>query len=322
MTTASTKTTKTGAAPPRRGRHGIGGGRERLIQWTFVLPMAVFLLLFFCYPVSRNLMMGFQQWTVASFYEGGAPFVGLDNYVELVTDPLFGTAVLNTALFTAGSLSFQFVIGLGLAVFFQRRFPLSGVLRGLLLLPWLLPLVVSGAVFRWIYDEGFGVLNQVLLGLQLIQDPIPWLSSTQYALTAAIIANIWVGVPFNLVILYSGLQAVPASLHEAAALDGAGPWQRFRKITLPLLRPVIAIVLMLGLIYTLKVFDMIMVLTGGGPANATETLTTWSFALSFEEFDFGQGAAVGNILIVIALVFALFYLRSIRDSIRSGGGPR
>lgn len=281
--------------------------------------MVVFLLLFFCYPVIRNLMMSFQEWTVASFYEAGSPFVGLDNYVDVVTDPVFGTAVLNTVLFTVGSLLFQFVLGLGLAAFFQRHFPLSGVLRGLLLLPWLLPLVVSGAVFRWIYDEGFGVLNQLLLGMHLIGDPIPWLSSTDHALPAAIIANIWVGVPFNLVILYSGLQAIPTSLYEAAALDGAGPWQRFRKITLPLLRPVIAIVLMLGLIYTLKVFDLIMILTGGGPANATETLTTWSFALSFEEFDFGEGAAVGNILIAVALVFALFYLRSIRDSFRREG---
>ncbi|ASU78341.1 sugar ABC transporter permease [Actinopolyspora erythraea] len=317
-------TTKTepvnGTAPVRRVRSGTGGGRERLVQWTFVLPMVVFLLLFFCYPVLRNLTMSFQEWTVASFYEGGSPFVGLDNYVGLLTDPIFGTAVLNTVLFTVGSLAPQFAIGLGLAVFFQRRFPLSGVLRGLLLLPWLLPLVVSGAVFRWIYDEGFGVLNQLLLGLHLISDPVPWLSSTRYALLSAIIANVWVGVPFNLVILHSGLQAVPGSLYEAAALDGAGPWQRFRHITLPLLRPVIAIVLMLGLIYTLKVFDMIMILTGGGPANASETLTTWSFALSFEEFDFGQGAAVGNILIVIALVFALFYLRSIRDTFQSRGG--
>ncbi|MDP9640561.1 multiple sugar transport system permease protein [Actinopolyspora lacussalsi] len=316
--TTNTRTTS-GTSRPRHANRKPGGHGERLVQWTFVLPMMLFLLLFFCYPVLRNLTMSFQEWTVASFYEGGSPFVGLDNYIALVTDPIFGRAVLNTALFTTGSLLFQFVIGLGLAVFFQRRFPLSGTLRGLMLLPWLLPLVVSGAVFRWIYDEGFGVLNQLLLGLHLISDPIPWLSSTQYALTSAIIANIWVGVPFNLVILHSGLQAVPASLYEAAALDGAGPWQRFRMITLPLLRPVIAIVLMLGLIYTLKVFDMIMILTGGGPANASETLTTWSFALSFEEFDFGQGAAVGNLLIVIALVFALLYLRSIRNTFSSQG---
>ncbi|MBB4933363.1 multiple sugar transport system permease protein [Lipingzhangella halophila] len=280
----------------------------------FVAPIVVYLVLFFGYPLVSNITMAMREFTAASFYTGEAPFVGFENYAAVIGDPVFGTALLNTAVFTIASLAFQFAIGLGLAVFFQRYFPLNGVLRSLLLLPWLLPLVVSGTVWRWIYDQEYGVLNQVLLGAGVIDTAMPWLSSTSMALTAVTVANIWVGIPFNMVILYGGLQGIPAQLYEAAALDGAGPWKRFSAVTWPLLRPVSAVVLMLGLVYTLKVFDVIMVLTQGGPANATQTLTTWSYSLSFQDLDFGAGAATGNMLILLALVFAVFYLRSTRQS--------
>ncbi|MDT0303181.1 carbohydrate ABC transporter permease [Streptomonospora wellingtoniae] len=280
----------------------------------FLAPIVLYLAVFFGYPLAANFTMALREYSAASFYTGEAPFVGLANYAAVLSDPLFGTAMANTAVFTVASLAFQFGIGLALAVFFQRHFPLNGVLRSLLLIPWLLPLVVSGTVWRWIFDQEYGVLNQTLLGLGVIDAAVPWLSSTAMALPSVTVANIWVGIPFNMVILYGGLQSIPTQLYEAAALDGAGPWQRFRHVTWPLLRPVSAVVLMLGLVYTLKVFDVIMVLTQGGPANATQTLTTWSYSLSFGELDFGLGAAVGNLLILIALVFAVFYLRGLRTA--------
>ncbi|WP_328647805.1 sugar ABC transporter permease [Amycolatopsis sp. NBC_00348] len=281
--------------------------------WAFLLPAVAYVVVFFGYPLVANLVMSTQDYTVKSFYTGKAPFVGLADYAAVLTAPLFSTAVLNTVLFTAGSLVFQFGIGLALAVFFAGRFLGSALLRSLLLLPWLLPLVVSGAVWRWMFDQDHGVLNA---GLRLIGvGAVPWLSSTTWALPAVILTNIWIGIPFNLVILHGGLRAIPASLHEAAALDGAGAWQRFRYVTWPLLRPVTGIVLMLGLVYTIKVFDVIMVVTGGGPANATQTLTTWSYRLSFHDFTFGQGAAVGNLLILVATAFGLLYLRSAKASL-------
>ncbi|RNL82650.1 carbohydrate ABC transporter permease [Halostreptopolyspora alba] len=286
----------------------------RLARIGFLAPIAVYLVLFFGYPLVSNITMAMREFTAASFYTGDAPFVGFENYAAVFGDPVFGTALLNTAVFTVASLAFQFAIGLALAVFFQRHFPLNGVLRSVLLLPWLLPLVVSGTVWRWIYDQEYGVLNQVLLSTGVIESEIPWLASTSVALTAVTVANIWVGIPFNMVILYGGLQGIPTQLYEAASLDGAGPWKRFTNITWPLLRPVSAVVLMLGLVYTLKVFDVIMVLTQGGPANATETLTTWAYSLSFGDLNFGAGAATGNLLIVLALVFAVLYLRSTRES--------
>jgi multiple sugar transport system permease protein len=286
--------------------------RERLLQLGFLVPAVLYLAAFFGYPLVKNVVMGFQEYTTATFYTGEAPWVGLANYVDVAGSAVFGTAALNTALFTIGSIAGQFGIGLALALFFRRRFPLSGVLRSLLLLPWLIPLIVSGAVWRWILDQDNGVLNGALGGVHL-----GWLTSTSLALVAVIMVNIWIGIPFNTTILYGGLQDIPEELYEAAALDGATGFRAFRHVTWPLLRPVVTVVLVLGVVYTLKVLDIILGLTGGGPANATQTFATQSYHLSFKEFDFGHGAALGNMLIVISLVFALLYLRANRRAAES-----
>ncbi|WP_333768399.1 carbohydrate ABC transporter permease [Streptomyces sp. IBSBF 2435] len=307
--------TAAAAAPGGRSR---GPARARWAAVAFVAPAWLYVAGFYLYPLASSIRMGFQDYTVSSFYTGVAPYVGWDNYSKVFHDSHFGRTVLNTVVFTAGSLVFQFALGLALAVFFNRRFPLGGPLRSLLLVPWLLPLVVSGTAWRWILDTDSGVLNHALLQLHLIGRPVPWLASTHDALTAVTLVNIWVGIPFNMVILYGGLQSIPGELYEAAALDGAGGWQRFRHITLPLLRPVTAVVLTLGLIYTLKVFDVIMILTQGGPAGSSQTLTTFAYNLSFQQLEFGRGAAVGNLLIVVAVVFAVVYLRATREQRQAG----
>ncbi|KGF04002.1 carbohydrate ABC transporter permease [Actinomyces urogenitalis] len=286
--------------------------REELAKWAFLTPAIAFLLLFFGYPIIKNVTMSLQEYTTKTFYTGEAPFVGLDNYIAVIRSSVFTTALLNTVLFTVGSIIGQFTIGLALAVFFKKRFPLSGVMRSLLLLPWLLPMIVSSAIWKWMLDKDSGVINQVLGLLHL--DAVPWLTSTSVALIAVIMVNIWLGIPFNMTILYSGLQDIPDELYEAAALDGAVGWKAFRNVTWPLLRPVVSVVLILGVVYTLKVLDIILGLTGGGPSTATETLATQSYKLSFANFEFGQGAALGNILVIIALVFALVYLRVTRSS--------
>jgi multiple sugar transport system permease protein len=308
--------TEAAPAPPRGPAGGWWSprGRERLLQLGFLVPAVAYLLLFFGYPVFQNALMGFQEYTTRSFYTGKAPFVGLDNYVAVISSNVFGTAMLNTVLFTVGSIAGQFVIGLGIAVFFHRRFPLSGVLRSLLLMPWLIPLIVSGAVWRWILDQDNGALNRFLGAVGIADNP-GWLTSTSLALIAVIGVNIWIGIPFNTTILYGGLQDIPQDLYEAAALDGATGWRAFRHVTWPLLRPVVTVVLVLGVVYTIKVLDIILGLTDGGPANATQTIATQAYHLSFREFRFGEGAAMGNVLIVISLVFAVGYLRANRRAL-------
>ncbi|MCI9889453.1 sugar ABC transporter permease [Micrococcales bacterium 31B] len=307
-----------GAAPPlgTRPRRGRGHLAERLGGYLFLAPAVLFVVLFFGYPLVQNLIMSFQEYTSATFFTGVAPWVGFANYQTVFADPLFGKALTNTALFTAASLAGQFVLGLGLALFFHRKFPLNGVLRSLLLLPWLLPILVSAAVWKWVLDQDTGILNRALQAAHLINEPISWLNSPSVALVSVILVNIWLGIPFNVALLYSGLQTIPDELYEAGQLDGATGFKAFAHITWPLLRPVVGVVLLLGMVYTIKVLDLILGLTGGGPANATQTLATRSYEMSFVDFHFGEGAAMSNVLMVIALLLALVYLRSQRQSLK------
>ncbi|WP_432092725.1 carbohydrate ABC transporter permease [Streptomyces sp. bgisy100] len=302
-----------GGRRPPPDRSVAPAARSRGLGIGFAVPVVVFVAVFYLYPLARNVVLSFQDYDISSLYSGNAPFVGFANYRKLLSTPAFATAVVNTVVFVAGSLFFQFTIGLGLAEFFRRSFPLGRLLRSLMLIPWLLPLVVAGTLFRWMLDTSNGVVNQILLALHLVQEPVPWLNTPNTAMAAVLMCNIWIGVPFNMVILHSGLQAIPTELYEAASLDGAGRWQQFRYVTLPQLRPVISIVLTLGLIYTLKVFDVIWVMTKGGPANATNTISTYAYQLSFGGLsEFGLGAAAGSLLVVVAAVFALLYLRTLR----------
>jgi multiple sugar transport system permease protein len=303
---------KSHSRPPRRSRSS-----QQWTAWAFLLPVVAYLLLFYAYPLYRNIDLSLRNYTVRSFVQGNAPFIGLDNYSEVIHDPTFGPALRHTVIFTLASLFFQFTIGLALAVFFSRHFRLSVLLRALFLVPWLLPLIVSASTWAWLLNSESGVVN-FLIG-QVGIGPVDWLTSPTWSLASVTIANIWIGIPFNLVVLYSGLQNIPESLYEAASLDGANAWQRFWRISFPLLRPVSAITLLLGLIYTLKVLDIIWIMTKGGPVDSSTTFATWSYRLGFGNMlpDFGPGAAVGNLLVVAALAFGLIYIRAERKKVTS-----
>ncbi|GEC05670.1 sugar ABC transporter permease [Streptomyces spinoverrucosus] len=300
---------KSGAAPtappPQRRRPSS----QQWAAWAFLAPVTLYLALFYAYPLYRNIDLSLRNYTVRSFVQGDAPFTGLENYRIVFDDPTFAPALLHTVVFTAVCLVFQYAIGLALAVFFNQHFRLSATLRALFLVPWLLPLIVSASTWSWMLNSDSGIVNAALHAVGI--GPVNWLTSPSWSLTSVIIANIWIGVPFNLVVLYSGLQSIPTSLYEAAALDGASAWQRFWRVTFPLLRPVSAITLLLGLVYTLKVFDIIWIMTKGGPAESSTTFATWSYQLGFGNLlpAFGPGAAVGNLLVVAALVFGLVYVR-------------
>ena len=309
-TDAATSTRPRTPAPRKGGRR-----REEIAKVHFVVPAFLAIVALFGYPVIKNLTMSFQEYTLRTFFTGKAPWVGLGNYLTVVSDDVFSKAVANTALFTIGSIVGQFVLGMLLALFFHKNFPLNGVLRALFLLPWLIPLIVGSAAWRAILEQDSGILNLMLEQVGIIDNPIPWLTSPDVALIAIILVNIWLGVPFNLTLLYSGLQDIPDELYEAGALDGATGWKAFWHITWPNLRAVVSVVLMLGVIYTLKVLDIILGLTQGGPANATQTIATQSYQRSFVEFKFGEGAALSNILILISLVFAIVYLRATRRQV-------
>jgi multiple sugar transport system permease protein len=296
-----------GAAKPRRTPPS-----HQWAAWGFLAPVVLYLGVFYAYPLYRNLDLSLRDYTVRSFVRGGAPFSGLANYRRVLHDPTFTPALEHTVLFTVVSLFFQYAFGLALAVFFAQHFRMSATLRALFLVPWLLPLIVSASTWSWMLNSDSGIVNTALGRTGL--GPVDWLTSPSWSLVSVIIANIWIGTPFNLVLLHSGLQAIPTALYEAAALDGANAWQRFWRITFPLLRPVSAVTLLLGMVYTLKVFDLIWIMTKGGPSDSSTTFATWSYRLGFGNLlpRFGPGAAVGNLLVVIALAFGLVYIRTQR----------
>ena len=287
-------------------------GSSQWAAWAFLTPVTAYLALFYAYPLYKNIDLSLRNYTVGSFVHGGATFAGFGNYTKVFHDPTFSPALLHTIVFTVASLVFQFTIGLALAVFFHQHFRLSATLRALFLVPWLLPLIVSASTWAWMLNSDSGVVNY---GLHLLGvAPVDWLTSPHWSLVSVVIANIWIGIPFNLVLLYSGLQSIPEALYEAAAIDGATPWQQFRRITFPMLRPVSAITLLLGWVYTLKVFDIIWIMTKGGPVDSSTTFATWSYRLGFGNLlpKFGPGAAVGNLLVVLALILGLVYIRTQR----------
>lgn len=301
-----------------RGARRLNKPRKKMknTKWAaigFAAPLIVYFLIFYIAPLLQNILMSLHNFTRRTFVTGEAPFVGVQIYKEVLGSQAFWTTFAHTIVFVVLSIVFQYSIGLALAVFFNNNFKLSGVLRGAFLVPWLLPPMISGTTWQWMMDADSGILNKLLgaFGFQ----PIWWLQA-DHSLWAVIIANIWLGIPFNLVILYSGLQNINEDLYEAASLDGANSWQRFWRITFPLLRPVTMITLLLGFVYTLKTVDIIWIMTQG--SGTSGTLATWSYAMAFGKgsssvIQYSQASVVGTVLIFIALIFAFIYLWAQRN---------
>jgi multiple sugar transport system permease protein len=321
VTGTSTQTRGTGAAARRKGP-AVEPARARryrlrhLAHWAFLLPAIAYVLFAFAIPIAYNLLLSFEQTSPATISHLTAPFAGWSNYTTTLKDPAADSAIVRTFSFTVLSLLFQFVIGFGLALLFSLRFPLRRFARSLILVPWLLPLLVTGIIFKFLFQLEGGAVNQILVDLHLIHQPIGFVLSPGWAYVTVLITNIWIGVPFFTVLLYSALQDVPAELIEAARIDGAGPWQRLTRVTLPVIRPVIEVVFVLGFVFTVKVFDVVIGLTNGGPANSTQLIATWAYNLSFQEFDYGAGAALSTVLLLIALVAAPLYIWLNRESLR------
>jgi multiple sugar transport system permease protein len=278
---------------------------------ALVAPALAFVALTVMFPMAYSLWNSTQDLNIGNLLAGETPFVGLDNYRRVVSEAAFWHALGVSTLFTLGSLVLQFALGLMLAMFFAREFPLSGLLRSLVLVAWVLPPLVSGTLWRWMLDGDYGIVN---LGLELLGlgGDHYWLTEPSTALLATIVANTWVGVPFNMLLLLVGLQNIPDALYEAARIDGANGWQRFRHVTMPLLRPVAVTAAILGLIYTFKAFDIVFIMTGGGPVEATTVLPLYAYQLSFTFFRLGDGAAAATLLVAIPLALSAIYVRRMR----------
>jgi len=266
--------------------------------YLFILPFVIFCLILLLYPVVYSLALSFREATVETFVSGEMPFNGLTQYQAALADPIFWRALTNTLLFAFFSILFQFTIGFLLALLFQADFPWKNFCLAALLVPWVSPILTAANIFKGLFNE-VGPINRLaqLIGL----GPFPWLADPSYALPATIVANIWIGFPFNFILLYAGMRSIPEDVYEAAKIDGAGFWQRVGFITLPMLKPVTVAVLMLGTIYTVKVFDIVWIMTGGGPANGTHLLSTYAYQVGFSVLNFGEAAAIATLLVLLVL---------------------
>lgn len=290
----------------------IAKHRESVTGACFILPGLLYVVLLVGYPIVYNLMISFKDLNVRTI-QRGAEWVGLQNYVNLFKDGLLTQTIGQTFLFTAVCIVVQMVFGLALAVFFNRDFKCAKVIRGMLLVIWVVPMTVTAIIYKFMFQTDGGLINTLLMNLHLIKKPIEWLINGKMAMAAVIFANSWVGIPFYMILLTSGLNGISPEIYESAEIDGANAKTKFMKITLPLLKPSLLSTFILGVIYTFKVFELVVIMTNGGPNDATELLSTYSYKLSFGQYQFSQGAAVANILFLCLLVVTLIYLRFIKE---------
>jgi multiple sugar transport system permease protein len=287
---------------------------EILTGTLFVAPALFYMLMMIGYPIVYNIILSFQDVSAYNLAAGmERPFIGLENYRTVFANETMSWAVKNTIFYTISCLIFQFSLGLLFALLFNKKFPLAKPLRGFLVISWMMPVTVTALLWKYMLSVDAGIIDILLMKLGLIKQPVGWLLNQGSAIFGPIMANTWVGIPFNMLLLTTGLAGIPEEIYESASIDGASTLQKFRHITLPLLRPAMLSVLILGFVYTFKVFDLIFVMTGGGPVNATEVFASFSYKLSFSYYYFSRGAAVANILFVVLFCVALVYLRMIRS---------
>ena len=285
--------------------------RARLLAYLMIAPASLWLLSFFGFPILETFRTSLYKTSYI-----GERFVGLGNYVNLLDDELFQLVLGNTLTWTIANVVLNIVLGLAIAVLLSRTTRFSEFARAALVLAWATPFVVAGITWKWIFNSEYGQLNALLLALHLISEPVQWLTNAQSAFIGALIARFWSAFPFTTFAFLSGLQSIPIELYEAALVDGATPWQRFRSITLPLLRPVMTAVLLISVIWSFNSFAFIYVMTGGGPANKTQIMVTEIFRRGFGYFNFGDASTLAVVafffLLVVSLIqWKLFYQEEI-----------
>ncbi|HEU4572250.1 MAG TPA: sugar ABC transporter permease, partial [Candidatus Limnocylindrales bacterium] len=272
-----------------------------------VAPAALVVLLIVVVPLGRALWMSLFH--IVLTRPGVEPFVGLDNYIDQLTSPDFWGATGRALWFTVVSTILELGFGLGLALLMDQPLRFRWVLRTVVILPWALPTIVNALMWRWIDNAEYGSLNALLTQLGIAHDYQPWLSNSDTAMWMIIIADVWKMTPLCAILLLAALQSIDREITEVAKVDGAGPLALFRHVILPLITPVILIVLVLRTMEAFKVFDIVWIMTHGGPANSTQTIAIYAYQTAYQGFDFGRGAALGYLIALVIMVLAAIYLR-------------
>jgi ABC-type sugar transport system permease subunit len=281
---------------------------DRRLAWAFVLPALGLVALVAIFP------LGWTVWESLHLHDlrmpwRGRPFIGLANYAELLGDPRFLGALLHTALFTLVSVALELGLGLFVALALDRAFRGRGAVRAVVLLPWAIPTVVAALLWRFMFESQAGIVYAALVSAHVVDEPVVWFVRAATAWVPVVLADVWKATPFVALLLLAGLQSIDRSLYEAAAVDGAGWWWQLRHVTLPLLRPALLVALVFRTLDAFRVFDLIYVMTGGGPGTSTEPIALYTFAALLQNLRFGYGAALSVVVFVVTFGMAMGYVR-------------
>ncbi|MBD0329571.1 MAG: sugar ABC transporter permease [Thermoleophilia bacterium] len=300
--------------PQGRARRVARDARRSWSAYVFISPGLILFGLFTLFALGFAFYLSFHDWSVI---EKEKPFAGLENYRDILDDARFHRATINTFYFTGGSVPLTMAIGLLIALMLNQPIRARGLFRTLYYLPVVTPFVVVAILWKFLYNADFGLFNYYLLKTRLIDEPLLWLSDKDLAMPSVILMSVYSGIGWAMILYLAGLQGIPEELYEAAKVDGAGAWQRFRYVTLPQLAPTTLFLLVISIIYSLQVFTQIFVMTGGGPVERTTTMVYFIYLTAFKFFEMGYATALAFFLFAMTLVFTLFQLRLYR---RYGAG--
>ena len=281
--------------------------RDEATGWLFVAPVVILLVAVFAYPLISTALTSLSSVKLQN--PDAAKPVGLGNYLAFLTAPSFWASISRTVYFTAISVGIELVLGIGIAALIARRFLGWQLIRIAVIIPWAVPTIAMATMWRWIYNADYGALNGLLYQLGLIDTYVTWLGDPMGAMNWIIVADIWKSAPFVVLIALAAMTTIPSELYEAARIDGASRWQSFRNVTLPLLKPALLIILVVRTVEAFRVFDIIYVITGGGPANGTQVVSYLAYQETFRFFNMGRGAAISFLISIAILVAALVYVR-------------
>lgn len=292
----------------RRLKRSPNGLTEAQLGYLLVAPGLLIISLLAFYPILNTFWLSLHRILLQMPFLG-RPFIGLDNYLAIFQEIRFWRALRNTAYFTVVSVAIELVLGLGMALLMHRNFRGRGIVRASVLIPWAIPTAVSAMMWKFIYNDQLGVANALLMKLHIISSPQAWLGETSTAMFSLIFADVWKTTPFMALLLLAGLQVIPEELYEAARVDGAGVWTRFTRVTLPLLTSTILVALLFRTLDAFRVFDLVWVLTNGGPGNTTETLSVYAYKTLMRYLDFGTGSALAVLTFVCVMLISFFYIK-------------
>lgn len=281
--------------------------KKKIAPYLYVMPVLILLLIMYGYPLIKSIIMSLQDYKLTS--SGSAPFNDFANFKKMFSDTDFLLLLKNSLIYVIISVAAQFVLGLILALCLKTKFRGRGIYQSIVFLPWAFSSFVVGLMFRWSFNGEYGVVNDILMKMGIIKENVAWLGTPGLSLAVVIIAMIWMGIPFFGIMILAALQSVPDDIYEAADIDGCGMFRKFFSLTLPYIKPTIIMTVLLRTIWIFNSFDLIVIITGGGPVNYSQTLPSYMYSKAFASYDFGLASVFGVLLIVILGIYAVLFLK-------------